>query len=121
MNGHPSLFSDLSATSWAIGFLVISILICLIQVTVNSGGVVFFALFNTSDNDDLLPKEAAAVIKFASSRMATQSERLGYEFANCLGVRTPQVRAVSIYYSHSVASVNCRLYLDHCYNGCRLE
>ncbi|XP_038976631.1 dual specificity protein phosphatase PHS1-like isoform X1 [Phoenix dactylifera] len=65
-----------------------------LEVTVNSGGVVFFALFNTSDNDDLLPKEAAAVIKFASSRMATQSERLGYEFAKWLGVRTPQARVI---------------------------
>nr|XP_010921613.1 dual specificity protein phosphatase PHS1 [Elaeis guineensis] len=68
-----------------------------LEVTVNSGGVVFFALFNTSDNDDLLPKEAAAVIKFASSRMATQSERLGYEFAKWLGVQTPQARVVHNY------------------------
>ena len=39
----------------------------------------------------VVPKEAAAVIKIASSRMATQSERLGYEFAKWLGVRSPQV------------------------------
>lgn len=65
-----------------------------LEVTVNSGGVVFFALFNTSGNDDPSPNEAAAVIKFASSRMATQSERLGYEFANWLGVRTPQARVI---------------------------
>lgn len=63
----------------------------MIQVTVNSGGVVFFALFNTSNDDDLSPKHTAAVIKIAPSRMATQSERLGYEFAKLLGVRTPQV------------------------------
>lgn len=63
----------------------------LVQVTVNSGGVVFFALFNQPDNDESSPKEAAAVIKFSSSRMATQSERLGYEFARWLGVQTPQV------------------------------
>lgn len=60
-------------------------------MTVNSGGVVFFALFNELENDDASPKEAAAVIKISSSRMATQSERLGYEFAKWLGVQTPQV------------------------------
>jgi len=32
-------------------------------VTVNSGGVVFIALFRTSENEDLPSKEAAAVIK----------------------------------------------------------
>ena len=58
----------------------------------HSGGVVFYAMFkNTLTHDDLSPREAAAVIKFASSRMATQSERLGYEFAKWLGVRTPIV------------------------------
>lgn len=62
------------------------------QVTVNSGGVVFFALFNHSSSEDASRKEeAAAVIKFSSSRMATQSERLGYEFAKWLGVQIPQV------------------------------
>lgn len=63
----------------------------LLQVTVNSGGVVFFALFNQPENDKSSTKEAVAVIKIASSRMATQSERLGYEFAKRLGVQTPQV------------------------------
>ncbi|URD92821.1 Actin-fragmin kinase, catalytic [Musa troglodytarum] len=63
------------------------------EVTVNSGGVVFFALFN-SNADGLTSNEAAAVIKIASSRMATQSERLGYEFARWLGVHTPQARVV---------------------------
>lgn len=62
-----------------------------LEVTVNSGGVVFFALFNQPIFDDNSLKEAAAVIKFSSSRMATQSERLGYEFAKWLGIRTPQV------------------------------
>ena len=71
-----------------------------IQVTVNSGGVVFFALFNTINDDDLLPKEAAAVIKIAPSRMATQSERLGYEFARLLGVKTPQVGTFSFCHLH---------------------
>ncbi|XP_057791475.1 dual specificity protein phosphatase PHS1 isoform X2 [Salvia miltiorrhiza] len=65
-----------------------------LEVTVNSGGVVFFALFNQPQNDESSPKEAAAVIKFSSSRMATQSERLGYEFAKWLGVKTPQARVV---------------------------
>ncbi|XP_042491461.1 dual specificity protein phosphatase PHS1-like [Macadamia integrifolia] len=65
-----------------------------LEVTVNSGGVVFFALFNKPDNDDFLTKEAAAVIKISSSRMATQSERLGYEFAKWLGVCTPQARVI---------------------------
>ncbi|XP_011042957.1 PREDICTED: dual specificity protein phosphatase PHS1-like isoform X2 [Populus euphratica] len=65
-----------------------------LEVTVNSGGVVFFALFNQQGNADAFHKESAAVIKFSSSRMATQSERLGYEFAKCLGVQTPQARVV---------------------------
>ncbi|KAM7480203.1 hypothetical protein LguiA_028416 [Lonicera macranthoides] len=65
-----------------------------IEVTVNSGGVVFFALFNCPENDESLSKEAAAVVKISSSRMATQSERLGYELAKCLGVRTPQARVI---------------------------
>nr|GMD12004.1 dual specificity protein phosphatase PHS1 isoform X1 [Ipomoea batatas] len=45
-------------------------------------------------NDGSSPKEAAAVIKIPSKRMATQSERLGYEFAKWLGVRTPQARVI---------------------------
>ncbi|KAL6996855.1 Very-long-chain (3R)-3-hydroxyacyl-CoA dehydratase [Sarracenia purpurea var. burkii] len=65
-----------------------------LEVTVNSGGVVFFALFNQPALDESSFNEAAAVIKISSSRMATQSERLGYEFATWLGVRTPQARVV---------------------------
>ncbi|WOH10024.1 hypothetical protein DCAR_0729485 [Daucus carota subsp. sativus] len=65
-----------------------------LEVTVNSGGVVFFALFNTPETNESPSKEAVAVIKISSSRMATQSERLGYEFAKWLGVRTPQARVV---------------------------
>lgn len=57
----------------------------------NSGGVVFFALFGSPEADDAPVRETAAVIKITSSRMATQSERLGYEFAKRLGVQTPQV------------------------------
>lgn len=60
-------------------------------MTVNSGGVVFFGLFNLPSTSDAFPKEAVAVIKISSSRMATQSERLGYEFAKWLGIQTPQV------------------------------
>ncbi|XP_073281909.1 dual specificity protein phosphatase PHS1-like [Primulina huaijiensis] len=65
-----------------------------LEVTVNSGGVVFFALFNQPENNESSSTEAAAVIKFSSSRMATQSERLGYEFAKWLGVQTPQARVI---------------------------
>ncbi|XP_034908896.1 dual specificity protein phosphatase PHS1 isoform X2 [Populus alba] len=65
-----------------------------LEVTVNSGGVVFFALFNQQGNVDAFHKESAAVIKFSSSRMATQSERLGYEFAKWLGVQTPQAKVI---------------------------
>nr|GMC73717.1 dual specificity protein phosphatase PHS1 isoform X1 [Ipomoea batatas] len=65
-----------------------------LEVTVNSGGVVFFALFSQPQIDESSLKEAAAVIKISSSRMATQSERLGYEFAKWLGVRTPQARVI---------------------------
>ncbi|PNT70469.1 dual specificity protein phosphatase PHS1 isoform X1 [Brachypodium distachyon] len=64
------------------------------EVTVNSGGVVFIALFRISEKDGLSSKEAAAVIKIASSRMATQSERFGYELGKWLGVRTPQGRVI---------------------------
>ncbi|KAI3846566.1 hypothetical protein MKX03_008248 [Papaver bracteatum] len=65
-----------------------------LEVTVNSGGVVFFGLFSSATNDELFQQEAAAVIKISSSRMATQSERLGYEYAKWMGVRTPQARVV---------------------------
>ncbi|KAF3441431.1 hypothetical protein FNV43_RR15345 [Rhamnella rubrinervis] len=65
-----------------------------LEVTVNSGGVVFFAFFSQPAEVDAFPKEAAAVIKISSTRMATQSERLGYEFAKWLGVQTPQARVI---------------------------
>ncbi|CAJ1937571.1 unnamed protein product [Sphenostylis stenocarpa] len=65
-----------------------------LEVTVNSGGVVFFAFFNLPGSANTCPKEAAAVIKISPSRMATQSERLGYEFAKWLGVQTPQARVI---------------------------
>lgn len=44
-----------------------------LEVTVNSGGVIFFALFENPASN-LLAKESMAVIKFAASRMITQSE-----------------------------------------------
>ncbi|GKC25776.1 dual specificity protein phosphatase PHS1-like protein [Tanacetum coccineum] len=62
-----------------------------LEVSMNSRGVVFFALFNLKESGEFLPKEAAAVIKITSSRMATQLEWLGCEFAKWLGVRSPQV------------------------------
>ncbi|BAT79297.1 Dual specificity protein [Vigna angularis] len=65
-----------------------------LEVTVNSGGVVFFAFFNGRESGDGCSKEETAVIKISSSRMATQSERLGYEFAKWLGVQTPQARVI---------------------------
>ncbi|KAI5383875.1 Very-long-chain (3R)-3-hydroxyacyl-CoA dehydratase [Lathyrus oleraceus] len=65
-----------------------------LEVTVNSGGVVFFAFFNGQGSADAFPREEAAVIKISSSRMATQSERLGYELAKWLGIQTPQARVI---------------------------
>nr|GFA11489.1 DNA topoisomerase 2-binding protein 1 isoform X1 [Tanacetum cinerariifolium] len=62
-----------------------------LQVTVNSGKVVFFRLFNHKESGEFLPKEATTVIKIASSRMAKQSNRFGCEFAKWLGVKSPQV------------------------------
>ncbi|ESW09886.1 hypothetical protein PHAVU_009G164700 [Phaseolus vulgaris] len=65
-----------------------------LEVTVNSGGVVFFAFFSGCGSGDACPKQETAVIKISSSRMATQSERLGYEFAKWLGIQTPQARVI---------------------------
>ncbi|KAJ4750044.1 dual specificity protein phosphatase family protein [Rhynchospora pubera] len=84
-----------------------------VEVTVNSGGVVFIALFDNSKHESAA-KEGAAVIKIASSRMATQSERLGYEFARWLGVRTPQARLV-----HNSTS-EWQLIKDAAENACQL-
>lgn len=65
-----------------------------LEVTVNSGGVVFFALFEVTEGNSSYSQEGVAVMKFSSSRMATQSERLGYEFAKRFGVQTPQARVI---------------------------
>jgi len=65
-----------------------------LEVTVNSGGVVFFALFEVTEGNPSYSKEGVAVMKFSSSRMATQSERLGYEFAKRFGVQTPRARVI---------------------------
>ncbi|KAL3694287.1 hypothetical protein R1sor_007938 [Riccia sorocarpa] len=59
--------------------------------SVNSGGMVFCALFQ---NEGVEPREAAACIKFAPSRLATQSEVLGLELARHMGVLTPQARVI---------------------------
>ncbi|KAG0609818.1 hypothetical protein M758_7G016200 [Ceratodon purpureus] len=73
-----------------------------VEVTVNSGGVVYYAMFrnshiesgNDGSEENENKSEAAAVFKFGSSRLATQSERLGIEIARHLGVATPQARAI---------------------------
>ncbi|KAH9306500.1 hypothetical protein KI387_010904 [Taxus chinensis] len=65
-----------------------------LEVTVNSGGLVFFALFEIYQGRDGYSEGGVAVMKFSSSRMATQSERLGYEFAKRFGVQTPQARVI---------------------------
>lgn len=72
-----------------------------LQLTVNSGGVVYFSMFRRgnreqADSEDEKIGEAAAVFKFGSSRLATQSERLGIEIARHLGVATPQVGGMII-------------------------
>eukprot|EP01018_Ginkgo_biloba_P037190 Gb_03644 [translate_table: standard] len=66
----------------------------LLEVTVNSGGMVFFALFDNYHGNGSKAVEGVAVVKISSSRMATQSERLGYEFAKHLGVLTPQAHPI---------------------------
>ncbi|MCO5604189.1 hypothetical protein L7F22_058350 [Adiantum nelumboides] len=65
-----------------------------VEVTVNSGGVVFFATFKESLNSQLGVKEAVAVLKFTSSSLVTQSERLGNELAKHMGVYCPQSRLI---------------------------
>lgn len=75
----------------------------------------FFALFNGLGSDDASPKEAAAVIKISSSRMATQSERLGYEFAKHLGVQTPQVVTFLFYSTMTSTSLEYQVVLHHIY------
>lgn len=85
-----------------------------LEVTVNSGGVVFFALFRLP-GAHAFPREAVAVIKISSSRMATQSERLGYEFAKWLGIQTPQVVYSHLPFNH----IACLVYHfpeDPCFN-----
>jgi atypical dual specificity phosphatase len=62
------------------------------QVTVNSGGVVYFAIFRDKMVRDSEYREAAAVLKFTSSSLVTQSERFGNELAKHMGVLCPQVK-----------------------------
>ena len=61
------------------------------QVTVNSGGVVYFAIFRDNMVRDSEYREAAAVLKFTPSSLLTQSERFGNELAKHMGVLCPQV------------------------------
>ncbi|KAI5054081.1 hypothetical protein GOP47_0031025, partial [Adiantum capillus-veneris] len=65
-----------------------------VEVTVNSGGIVFFATFKESLNSQIAVKEAVAVLKFTSSSLVTQSERLGNELAKHMGVFCPQSRVI---------------------------
>lgn len=51
----------------------------------------YYALFQSEGSES---GEAAACIKFAPSRLATQSELLGLELARHLGVQTPQVLSI---------------------------
>jgi hypothetical protein len=64
-------------------------------VTVNSGGVVYFARFSTTKTatmeEEEEKEEEAAVFKYVPSKLAAQSEQLGLELAHHLGVATPQV------------------------------
>lgn len=69
-----------------------------VEVTVNSGGVVFFATFKEDlislDGEQDGGHEAVAVLKFTSSSLLTQSERLGNELSKHMGVLCPQSRIV---------------------------
>lgn len=58
--------------------------------------MVYFALFQAEEADS---GEAAACIKFAPSRLATQSELLGLELARHLGILTPKVLSYSFTFS----------------------
>lgn len=72
---------------------------CFDQVTVNSGGVVFFATFKENSILQIGGNESVAVLKFTSSSLVTQSERLGNELAKHMGVFCPQVCKFSAYLS----------------------
>eukprot|EP00850_Spirogloea_muscicola_P005240 SM000023S07696 [mRNA] locus=s23:1003838:1017893:+ [translate_table: standard] len=65
--------------------------VSVLQYTVNSGGLVFFAIFKPQGQ---VVGESAACIKFSATRLATQSERLGGELARHLHVATPQARVI---------------------------
>lgn len=65
-----------------------------LEVTVNSGGVVYFAIFKENLIPHIGEREAAAVLKFTSSSLVTQSERLGNELAKHMGVFCPQSRVI---------------------------
>ena len=55
---------------------------------INSGGAVFFCVFDGGANEG----ETVAVVKFCANRLAAQSEYFAYEIANSLGVVAPTTR-----------------------------
>lgn len=57
-------------------------------VDINSGGAVFFCVFDGGANEG----ETVAVVKFCANRLAAQSEYFAYEIANSLGVVAPTTR-----------------------------
>ncbi|KAH7293146.1 hypothetical protein KP509_28G013800 [Ceratopteris richardii] len=65
-----------------------------IEITVTSGGVVFFAIFDENLNTNTGVNHSAAVLKFTSSTLTTQSEQLGNELAKHTGVLCPQSRII---------------------------
>ena len=56
-------------------------------VDINSGGAVFFCVFDGGDGG-----ETVAVVKFCANRLAAQSEYFAYEIATSLGVVAPTTR-----------------------------
>eukprot|EP00850_Spirogloea_muscicola_P006930 SM000034S12684 [mRNA] locus=s34:143615:148130:- [translate_table: standard] len=70
------------------------LLVSVLQYTVNSGGLVFFAIFKRNSAQGQQVGESAACVKFSATRLATQSERLGGELARHLHIATPQARVI---------------------------
>ena len=64
-------------------------------VDINSGGAVFFCIFDgadTADTDESTERETVAVVKFCANRLAAQSEYFAFEIAKSLGVVAPTTR-----------------------------
>eukprot|EP00850_Spirogloea_muscicola_P000016 SM000001S04418 [mRNA] locus=s1:71854:82695:- [translate_table: standard] len=74
--------------------LSVLVVVSVLQYTVNSGGLVFFAIFKRNSAQGQVVGESAACMKFSATRLATQSERLGGELARHLHVATPQARVI---------------------------